>query len=329
MTRSTVVRKVGIAAAVALAVVGGMAALGGSGDGGIDATTASVDKAAPSTTVAGRSRASVEAASGAGGTASADTDTYAATAAPAPLAPDVASSDAAAETSSGKGVADSAMVVKTGSLSLDIEEGAYDRTVEVLTTKAAGAGGYVAESTTSRSGDQPSGTLVLRVPTPAFDGLLADARKLGEVVDESSQGTDVSGEHTDLQARLTALAATRDKLTLILSKAATVEETLSVQDRITGVQTQIEQLQGQLKVLGSRSSMSTLTVTVDQKAVATTVPGEKSGIHKAFDRSVDRFVNGVEAIVAGTGPVLLAIIVIAALWLGGRFGYRVLRRNMV
>jgi hypothetical protein len=28
-------------------------------------------------------------------------------------------------------------------------------------------------------------------------------------------------------------------------------------------------------------------------------------------------------------PVLLAIIVIAALWFGGRFGYRVLRRNMV
>jgi hypothetical protein len=76
--------------------------------------------------------------------------------------------------------------------------------------------------------------------------------------------------------------------------------------------------------------MSTLTVTIDQKVIAQTVKShEKSGIHKAFDRSVDRFVNGVEAIVAGIGPVLLAILVIAALWFGGRLGYRVLRRRMV
>jgi hypothetical protein len=324
MTRSTVVRKVGIAAAVALAVVGGMAALGGSGDGGIDATTASVDKAAPSTTVAGRSRASVE-ASGAGGTASADTDTYAATAAPAPLAPDVASSDAAAETSSGKGVADSAMVVKTGSLSLDIEEGAYDRTVEVLTTKAAGAGGYVAESTTSRSGDQPSGTLVLRVPTPAFDGLLADARKLGEVVDESSQGTDVSGEHTDLQARLTALAATRDKLTLILSKAATVEETLSVQDRITGVQTQIEQLQGQLSSLDDQVAMASLTIDLAEPgADHIDVVRNDDGIGGAWRDARGRFGDGIERIVRGSGSAAVLALVALVLWAA----YRIARRRV-
>jgi hypothetical protein len=74
-----------------------------------------------------------------------------------------------------------------------------------------------------------------------------------------------------------------------------------------------------------------LTVTVDQKVtpVAAKPHHHKSGLHKAIDRSVSRFVHGIEAIIGVIGPLLLAALLIALFWFGGRFGYRVLRRRMV
>jgi hypothetical protein len=225
-------------------------------------------------------------------------------------------------------------VVKTGVLDLQVPTGQVSATLDDVADIAIALRGYVESSRTSEGTISPSGRVTMRVPVNAFEDAVARARALGKVpgakvLGLQTSGEDVTGKYVDLQARIHALQRTRETFLDLLAKAETIGETLSVQQRVTDVQTQIEQLQGQLKVLSSQSSMSTLTVTVDQKLVATTARGEKSGIHKAFDRSVDRFVNGVEAIVAGTGPVLLAILVIAALWFGGRFGYRVLRRNMV
>jgi hypothetical protein len=313
MTRSDVVRRVGIAAGALVVLLAGIAALGSTGDGsGRDATTSDAALADKGTAAAPAPLAPESAAGGA-----------------SPVGANAASADTAATGTAsvaGRGTADSAMVVKTGSLTLDVEQGAYDRTVEVLTTKAAGVGGYVAESTTSRSGDQPSGTLVLRVPTPAFDALLADARKLGDVADESSQGTDVSGQHTDLQARLTALQATREKLTLILTKATTVDETLSVQDRITGVQTQIEQLQGQLASLDDQVAMASLTVDLAEPgADRIDVVHDDDGISGAWADARRRFGDGIERIVrwSGTAAVLalVGLVLLAAYRLARRRGW--------
>jgi hypothetical protein len=225
-------------------------------------------------------------------------------------------------------------VVKTGVLDLQVPKGKVGSTLDEVADIAVAYRGYVESSRTSEGGFAPSGRVTMRVPVDSFQDAVNRARALGKtpgakVLGLQTSGEDVTGKYVDLQARIHALQQTRNAFLDLLAKAQTIGETLSVQQRVTDVQTQIEQLQDQLKVLASQSAMSTLTVTVDQKVIAATTPGEKSGMHKAFNRSVDRFVNGVEAIVAGTGPVLLAIIVIAALWFGGRFGYRVLRRNMV
>ena len=50
---------------------------------------------------------------------------------------------------------------------------------------------------------------------------------------------------------------------------------------------------------------------------------------QAFDRSVDRFVNGIEAIVGVLGPLLLAALLIGLGWVVARLAYRRLRRNLV
>jgi hypothetical protein len=71
-------------------------------------------------------------------------------------------------------------------------------------------------------------------------------------------------------------------------------------------------------------------VTVDQKVVAETTPvHHKSGLHKAFDRSVSRFVHGIEAIIGAIGPIVLVLLLIGLGWLLAKVGYRIVRRQMV
>lgn len=226
---------------------------------------------------------------------------------------------------------DSARVVKTGELDLQVKKGEVSHTLDRLNGLATVQGGYVANSNTSEGGDDPSGQVTMRVPVGAFEQTIGKARGYGKVMALQTSGKDVTAQYSDIQARIKALKATRSTFLSILSRATTIGDTLAVQQRITDVQTEIDQLQGRLNVLGDQSELATLTVTVDQvaKPLAVVKPHHQSGLSKAVDRSVGRFVRGVEAIIGVIGPILLVLLVVAIGWLATRFGYRVLRRRLV
>ena len=221
-------------------------------------------------------------------------------------------------------------VIKTGQLDLQVPRGEVSTTLNRLTGLATFMRGYVADSVTSEGGPAPSGQITLRVPVANFEPTIKRARSYGEkVLSLETSSQDVTNKYVDLAARIRALKDTRSTFLTLLSKATTIGETLAVQQHVTDVQTQIEQLQGQLRVLGNRSAMSTLTVTVDQKVLPTPAAHHQSGISKAFHRSVDRFVNGIEAIVGALGPLLLAALLIAIGWVAARFAYKRFRRRLV
>ena len=223
-------------------------------------------------------------------------------------------------------------VVKTGELDLQVAKGRVGPTLDKLTGLANLEHGYIADSRTDEGGGAPSGQVTLRVPVGNFEDTVSKARRIegAKVLSLQTSGQDVTSRYVDLQARVRALKATRATFLTLLSKATTIGETLAVQQQVTDVQTQIEQLQGQLRVLSNQTALSTLTITVDQKhaAVASTTH-HKSGLQKAVETSVSRFVRGVEAIIAVIGPLLLALILVVLGWLAAKVGYRTLRRHLV
>ncbi|HEX4654904.1 MAG TPA: DUF4349 domain-containing protein [Mycobacteriales bacterium] len=223
-------------------------------------------------------------------------------------------------------------IIKTGELDLQVPKGQVGTTLDQLTGLATLERGYIANSRTSEGGFAPSGQVTLRVPVATFDDTVKRARTIKgvKVLNLQTSSKDVTSKFVDLKARISALDKTRKTFLLLLTRATTIGETLAVQQHITDVQTQIEQLQGQKKVLANQAALSTLTITVDQKAITETVPvHHKSGLHKALDRSVSRFVHGIEAIIGILGPVLLVLLIVGLGWLAARFGYRRLRRRMV
>lgn len=299
-------RVLAVAAAVLVTLGLGVALLGDD-DPAIDTASTPVEDAGTTGGGAGADVAAVADASGAAGEA----------------APNAATAPASE-------LVDSAHVVKTGSMSLEVDEGAYDRSVDLLTTKVAGMGGYVAQASTSRTDDRPAGSLVLRVPAEQFDTLMADLRKLGKVISEDSQGVDVGGQVADLDARLSALRATRDKLTSILAKAGSIDETLMVQDRITGVQTQIEQLEAQQRGLQDQVQMSSVTVSLGEPgAERIEINTDERDLGGAWDDARRRFGDGIENVVAWSGTAALLALVAAALGLVVRVSWPRLRRMLL
>lgn len=225
--------------------------------------------------------------------------------------------------------ADTAKVVKTGSLGLEVGKGTFERSVERITSVVVGLGGYVAESSTTESEGVPHGSIVVRVPAGSFEQLVTDLRGLGEVQSVSSKGTDVTAQFTDLEARLSALTATRDRLLEVLRGARNVGDIIAVQDRITGVQTEIEQVQGQQRLLTDQASLGTLSVTLAEpgaEETRITAEPDDDGLGGAWREARRRFGDAVEGLIewSGTAAVvgLVGLVVVLLGWLAWTRGRR-------
>ena len=216
-------------------------------------------------------------------------------------------------------------VVKTGEIDLQVAKHQVPHTIDKLMALAKLENGYVADSHSSE-GTDPSGSVTLRVPVQSFEATVAQVRDHidGKILEQQTAGEDVTSKYVDLQARLHSLQATRATYERLLSHANTIGDILAVQSRISDLQTQIEQLQGQLRVLNDQTTYGTLTVTVSEAgtAIKTAVVHHESGMSKAFHRSLDRFVHGIEAIVGIIGPLLLVALIAGLGYVIFRLVYR-------
>ena len=224
---------------------------------------------------------------------------------------------------------DTAKIVKTGAVDLEVRKGRFGVTVEHLNAIATGVNGYIARRETSETASAPHGTVTLRVPVDAFDGAISAIRRMGQVHSVSSQAQDATAEYTDRETRLKALTAERDQLLTILTGARTIPDILAVRDRSTQVQVEIERLQGQQRLLDDQATFATLAVTVAEPGGGLEPLDGRSGVSRAWLDAVDGFVGGAEAILAASGTIVLVLLCAVAVVFAGRAGMRLARRRLV
>ena len=230
--------------------------------------------------------------------------------------------------------ADSAKIVKTGSIALIVGDGKVSSVVTRVNGIAKGAGGYISDAKSQEYGDDPTSTVTVRVPVDRFETVLQAVRDqvkngVGKVDSSSTSGQDVTAAYADVSAKIQSLTAARDRFLTILSRANTIGETLSVQQRVDSVQLQIDSLRGRLRVLKDQTSLGTLTVTVSEKAKAEKKPHVQSGLSKSFDNAQHGFTGGVESLISKSGKGLLVLILAAAGLVILRTGWRLARRRLV
>ena len=230
---------------------------------------------------------------------------------------------------------DTARIIKTGSLEVEVGKGTVTESVNRLTALTTGLGGYLSETRTTATSDsasQATATISVRVPAAAFEQLLAEASRLGEVRSTTTSGQDVTAQFTDIDAQLNALTATRDQFLLVLGEATNVNDILAVHDRITQVQIQMDQLEGQKRLLTDQTSFGTLTVTLLEPGTQLSVPepdDDPTDLGDAWRDARRNFGDAIETIVEASGTLAVVLLCGAVVFTGGWFILRSMRRRVL
>jgi hypothetical protein len=198
-------------------------------------------------------------------------------------------------------------VIKTADLQIEVEHDGFQEAFQDVVNVAQKQGGFVFSSSTSGD-DARTGSITLRVPAESFESAMNEISGLGDVKDQSITAEDVSEEFIDLEARLRNLSAQEAVMLRLMDRANTITGTIRVQNELTRVQLDIEQLRGRLRFLQDRTSLSTITVGLNEAGVVT--PKEPGTLAHAWDVARDTTGAIVSGVLIGGAAVLPVAIVL-------------------
>ncbi len=162
------------------------------------------------------------------------------------------------------------LLIYTGELAMQVDEGEVASTLDKAVLAAEALGGYLA--------GRKDTSVQVRVPAARFRDAFTTLEKLGEVLHRSVTADDISEQFSDLEVRLSNLRATRQRLQELLARAGAIPDVLQVEHELERVAGEIEQIEGKMRFLRSRAAFSLLTVNVSVrprtavKIVETTPP---------------------------------------------------------
>jgi hypothetical protein len=258
----------------------------------------------------------------------------AAAAAPAPAdagAADKSGSTGTAGSGAGEAVnavpaPDQALIVKTGSMVLDVKD--IDTALVRAQAAVAAVGGYVSGSDRAGQGDQQVASVTYRIPAAGWDRALDGVRAVGTRVEKEQTGAvEVTGQVMDLGARISNLNVTEAALQAIMAKATKISDVLDVQQQLTNVQGQIEQLTTQKQHLEQQAALSTLTVVFQVPVVAVTTATTGWNPGAQVDQATAQLIEmgqGIVSVVIWLGivgvPALLTVLLVAlpVIWIARR-----------
>ncbi len=242
----------------------------------------------------------------------------------APAAPMPAAAPQEGKSASGAGDAANApagdaerMIIRTADLSVVVTDAAEAQQSVADTVSALG--GYIADSSAWREGEQLRARMTVRVPAEKLDALLAAIKGTAvRVQQENVKGQDVTEEFSDLSAQLTNLEATekelRELLTEVREKTQKAEDVLAVHRELTTIRGQIEQLKGRMQYLSTMTAMATANVELIPDVLAKPVvePGWRpletlKNAGRALVNTLKGLVDALIWIVVAVAPVLILI----------------------
>jgi hypothetical protein len=215
------------------------------------------------------------------------------------------------------------MVIRVGQAFIEVDK--VDPAVLKIRQLAAQVGGYITNSSISGGRDQiRQATLELKIPAPKYDQAVGNLSTIGKVETVNSNAQDVGEEFVDVTARVNNSRRLEERLlSLLATRTGKLDEVLRVERELARVREEIERYEGRLRYLTARVAMSTLTITVHERApILGNSPGENP-IAAALRRAWKNFI----ALLAGSIAALGVAIPLAMVGLLGWVGYRRWKRK--
>lgn len=153
--------------------------------------------------------------------------------------------------------------------------------------------------------------VTVRVPADKYAAFIEEAAKLGRVLWQGENTSDVTQQHVDLSARLTNLRAQEVRLREFFAKAKNVTEMLQIESELSRVRGDIESMAAQVAYLERQASMATVNIELAEPKPLVRPTGTDWGVGKAFTDSIRAFVSTLNVFIVMLGPALAVGIFIA------------------
>jgi hypothetical protein len=209
--------------------------------------------------------------------------------------------DTAAGGTAAPGAAAAAMLIRTGTASVEVDS--LEPAVARVRALAARVGGYVANATLAAGREQVrSASLELRVPAARFDEVVGGLAPFGRVERVDVRAEDVGEEFVDVTARAANGRRLEARLVELLARrTGKLEEVLAVERELARVREEVERHDGRLRYLRTRAATSTLSVTVHERAPLIAARPDAAPMADAFRAAARNFVALLAGVIATSG----------------------------
>ena len=221
-------------------------------------------------------------------------------------------------------------IIKNAAITLEVQE--VFSALNQVTLLSSQYGGYVMNSRSWYEQDYPHATYSFAVPVERFEEAIEQVRRLGKVLNETTNTQDVTDQYVDLEARIRNQEATAERIRGFLDETRTVDEALRVNQQLSQVEEQLEQLKGQRNALGQRAAFSTITV-----EFSPAIPNAGARLGSAWSPlgTLAQAVDALAAILRVLVDVVIWLVVLSlpfiviggVIFLVGRLGWRLLARR--
>jgi hypothetical protein len=203
------------------------------------------------------------------------------------------------------------MVIRTARLTMLTKEFDSARTrIQAIVQQAQG---YLDQLTVrGETGSGKSLSATLRLPSDRIDSGLTELRRLGKVLEESQNSSDVTSQYVDLQARLNNARNTEQRL-LALQRERTdkLPDVVSVEREIARVREEIERMEAQRKDVFNKTQYATIQIELSEEYRAELQPSTPSAATQLRNALIDGYHGALNTLLALAlftlryGPALL------------------------
>ena len=210
------------------------------------------------------------------------------------------------------------MLIRNGDVAIEVDS--VEAAIALVRQVATSVGGYVGNVSMFTGEFQVrTATLELKVPAARFDEAMSGVRPVGKVERSVATAEDVGEEFVDISARVANARRLESRLvTLLTTRTGKLDDVLKVERELARVREEIERYEGRIRFLSSRVALSTIAVTVHEKApLVATSPG-KNIIKQAFLNMWRNFVHFVAISIELMGVLVPVGLLGLAGWLAFR-----------
>lgn len=181
-------------------------------------------------------------------------------------------------------------IIYSASIDLVVEH--FDEAVSRVVQLVEQSGGYLAESDLGGTpGSHRQGRWKARVPVEKFEGFVEAVAALGELQRRQTDSQDVTEEYYDLEARIKNKIVEEERLIKHLEETTgKLKDILDVEKELSRVRGEIERLQGRQRLLTNLTSLTTVTISLQERLGYTPAAAPSLGdrIKHRFRASVDQ-----------------------------------------